>query len=270
MANLIMAADGSFADPEEKQPTPMEAIAAASEQRPGIEDQDINDGWLIEHTQPIDAGNGMMKYKIVLPDGSPFECSPFQIEHRRDMTKAWMSAVRGEILSRANAAADATRAAALKARRDKQMQGAGILVADAVPTPEEAAMLRAAVKPQPPAPPEEAIRNAVRAAKASSDTYEAPAPTAPPSDPLEYAKKQYEAASAEAEHWSALEAKAARNAKAAQKAALKWKTVMLSLTDDETDESPAPKAEASIHKASETRAEKAARILQTSATATRK
>lgn len=262
MGSLIMAADGSFVDPAEKpQPSPQEVIAAAGEQRPGIEEQDINDGWLIEQTQPIDDGNGLMHYKIVLPDGGPFECTPFQIEHRRDMTKVWMGAVRQEIVNRANAALEVTKAAALKARREKQMQGAGILVSDTMPTPQEAAALAAAVKTPPPSPPESA-----RAVIAEVRATRVEAPPAPSTDPLEYAQQQLEQAEAELAHWGDLARKAARQQKAAQKAALKWKTVIEAFSDSDKE---AVVVE-SVDKPSGSRAERMARTLRTSATANSK
>lgn len=241
MASLIMAADGSFGDPEEQQqPTPMEAIASAGEQRPGIEDQDINDGWLIEHTQQLDCGNGMMKYSITLPDGLPFECTPFRIENRRDMSKIWMGAVRSEIIARASAATDRTRAAALKAKRDKQMQGAGLLVTDQMPTPEEAAVLAAAVKQAPPPPPEHA-REVIKQMR--EVIVEAPEMKKPPEGEadLKVAKKELAKARANVAYW----------------------TAMIESLRETEDEGVSDKPVA-------TRAEKVAQTLRTSAIATRK
>jgi hypothetical protein len=71
----------------------------------------------------------------------------------------------------------------------------------------------------------------------------------------------------EFQHWQALAEKASRNAKAASKAAIKWK-VMMEAFNDELDEAPAVEGVARTPVA--TRAEKAARTLQTSAIATRK
>lgn len=251
MANLVIGADGVGMDPSE-------VIAQAGEQRPGIEDQDINDGWLIEHTETLDAGPGMMKYKIVLPDGSPLECTPFQIEQRRDMSKVWMATVRATIVGNAAAAAEVGRAQALKARRDKQMQGAGISIAGQMPTAEEAAQLAAAVKQAPPPPPESA--RAVIAAIAATPV-EAPVSE----DPEAYAKRMLQQYLAEHEHWQALQQKATRNAKTAQKAVLKWQTVLAAISDDQE-----PEAVASVRTPVATRAERAVRTLQTSVIATSK
>jgi hypothetical protein len=234
MAQLIVGADGAAVDPSEA-PNPMEVIAAAGEARPGIEDTDINDGWLIENTQQIDCGNGMMKYSIKLPGGDPFECTPFQIEHRRDMSKMWMSAVRGEIVARAGAAAERSRAIALKAKRDKQMAGAGILVSTQMPTAEEAAMLAGAVKSPPPPPPEHA-REVIQQMR----TAEMQKPPEGEAD-MKTAKKELAKAKANVAYWQAM---------------------IGSLQETEGEESNR-KVEAS-------RAERIARTLQTSTIATRK
>jgi hypothetical protein len=249
MAALVAGADGSLIDPSDR-----EAVIQAAEAVPGIEDVDINDGWLIENTRQLDAGPGMMKYSIILPDGLPFECTPFQIEHRRDMSKMWMGAVRSEIVSRANAAAEISRAAALKAKRDKQMAGAGIQVATAVPTREEAAAMAAAVKAPPPSPPESA-----RAAIAALPATRVEAPLAAPTDPLEYAQQSYDSAKAEESHWADLSRKAAHKQKAAQKAALRWKTVIEAFSDND----PGTVDVAEVRKPSATRAEKLVHRLQT-------
>ena len=251
MSVLVAGADGTLIDPSDR-----EAVIAAAEQVPGIEDADINDGWLIENTQTLDAGPGMMKYKIVLPDGSPLECTPFQIEHRRDMSKVWMATVRAQILAKAQEAAAITREQQLKARREKQLAGGGIQVAGQIPTREEAAALAAAVKPPPPAPPEHA-RQLIQAVRA--ETRQEPTPSA---DPQEYAQQAYDSAMAEFQHWNSLSVKAARNAKAAHKAALKWKTMVEAFSDENEQETEVVE---SVGKVSETRAGKLARTLQTSA-----
>ena len=254
MANLVAGADGTLIDPSDR-----EAVISAAEPVPGVEDADINDGWLIEQTKTLDAGPGMMKYAITLPDGSPLECTPFQIEHRRDMSKVWMATVRAQIVQRAQQASENSRAAALKAKRDKQLQGAGIQVAGVLPTPEEAAALAAAVKAPPPAPPEHA-RDVIQQYKAQTSP-------APAQDPGAYAAQQYDQAMEEFQHWQALAEKASRNAKAASKAAIKWK-VMMEAFNDEPDEDSV--VEVVDRKPAATRAEKVARTLQTSVTATRK
>lgn len=260
MAQLVLGADGAAIDPNDR-----EAVIGAAEAVPGIEDSDINDGWLIEHTQTLSDGGDMIHYAITLPDGTPFACTPFKAEHRRDMSKVWMATVRARILQAANEAAEITRAAALKARRDKQMQGAGIQIADQMPTAQEAATLAAAVKQAPPPPPEHS-RPLVEAARAAIQ--QAPLPTQPPpsSDPIEHAQQQLEQALAEQAHWQDLASKASRNAKTAQKAVLRWKTIVEAFTESE----PEPAAAPLIGRASLTRAENLARKLQTSATATHK
>lgn len=250
MAMLVAGVDGSLVDPSDR-----EAVINAAEAVPGIEDSDINDGWLIEHTQNLNAGPGMMKYSIVLPDGLPFECTPFLMEHRRDMSKMWMAAVRQEIINRASAASEITRAANLKAKRDKQMQGAGIQVVGQMPTAEEVAVLAAAVKQAPPPPPESAREILAVVKSVQTDP-------SPSTDPIEYASQQLEKAEAEYAHWQSLESKASKNKKAAQKAALKWKTVLEAFSEDEPE--PAPVAVPSVGTRPLTRAEKAARTLQTS------
>lgn len=234
MGALVVGPDGTAIDPSDR-----EAVVNAAVQAPGVEDADINDGDIINATQNLNAGPGMMKYSITLPDGLPFECSPFQIEHRRDMSKMWMAAVRQEILNRAGAAAAVTREAALAARRKKQMEGPGILVAGQLPTADEAAAMAAAVRQPPPAPPESARAAIaqVRATEVAPPVSPAPAPS---TDPAEYAKQQLEAMEAELAHWQALQLKASRNAKTMQKAVLKWKTVLEAFSEDETNNGVPP------------------------------
>lgn len=130
----------------------LEETLAAAAPVPSIEATDINDGWIIDKTARIDCGNGQMKFQITLPNGDPFECSPFRIDAQREMIRVWMGAVRQAIMERGQIAAEASREAALRARQQEQLQGAGILVADAVPTAAEAKLLAGAVK-GPPADP---------------------------------------------------------------------------------------------------------------------
>lgn len=223
MASLIANADGTFADPDDR-----EAMVQAAEQAPSIEASDINDGDIINQTQSLDCGNGMMKYSITLPGGAPLECTPFLIERRRDMSKVWIATVRQQIVERAGAAAETSRAAALRARREKQMAGAGIQVAGQIPTPEEARMLAAAViaKPADPAIADEIVRERRVAKQAVREVEQA-------AEPEDYAAAQLAKAEAELDHWTQLQFKAARNAKTAQKAVLKWRTVLESITDEE-------------------------------------
>jgi hypothetical protein len=215
--------------------TPEETLETA-EAVPNIEGVDINDGWIIDHTQQLDAGNNLMKYAIMLPgDPVPFECTPFQVDQRRDMIKLWMGAVRAAIVERAGAAAAATRAAALKARRDKQMAGGGIQISDKIPTAEEAAQITGALKA---APADPAIADAIVHARRESRTLEMQKPPEGEAD-LKTAKKELAKAKANVAYWQAM---------------------IGSLQETE--------AEAVVHKASETRAGKLVRTLQTSAVAT--
>lgn len=231
MASLIVGADGTAMDPSDR-----EAAINAAEPVPGIEAADINDGDIINQTQSIDCGNGMMKYSITLPGGHPLECTPFLVERRRDMSKVWIATVRQQIVERAGAAAAATRAASLKAIRDKQMQGAGIQVAGQIPTPEEARALAQAIPPKPADP---AIADAIVHQRRVDRQSEATAPAAS-EDPVEYAQQQYDRARAELEHWRNIKNKATKNEKAAQKAAEKWQLVLMSIEGEEAD---APVAE---------------------------
>jgi hypothetical protein len=230
----------------------VEETIATAQAVPAIEGVDINDGWIIDRTQQIDTGNGLMKYVIQLPgDPTPFECTPFQIDMRRDMIKMWMGAVRQAMVERAGAALAATREAALAAQRAKLMEGPGIEITDQLPTPAEAAALSAAVK-RPPVDPDIARKQfeADERKSKESDHYTSEATS---SDPVEYAKQQLEKAEAEHEHWTLLQTKAARNAKTAGKAVLKWKTVLESISEDQEEG-----AGGAVHMASGSRAEKAA------------
>lgn len=129
--------------------TPEETLSTA-ESVPSVEGVDINDGWIIDKTQQVDCGNGLMKYVIALPgDPTPFECSPFQVDMRRDMIKLWMGAVRSAIVERAGAAAARTRETALKAKREREMGTAGIQIADTIPTAEAAALIAKSLNPRP-------------------------------------------------------------------------------------------------------------------------
>jgi len=207
----------------------MEDTLATAEAVPSVEGVDINDGWIIDKTQQVDCGNGLMKYVIALPgDPTPFECTPFQIDMRRDMIKIWMGAVRSAIVERAGAAAALTREAALKAKREKQMGGAGIQIADVVPTAEEAALLAGAVRAKPADP---AIAD-----KIVHQMREMKKPPEGEADLVE-ARKQLAMTKANMAYWKAM-------VKALEPA-------------------PVKAAEVVIHTASTTRAEKLARKLQT-------
>lgn len=127
-----------------------EEILSTAESVPSVEGVDINDGWIIDKTQQVDCGSGLMKYVIALPgDPTPFECSPFQVDMRRDMIKLWMGAVRSAIVERAGAAAARTRETALKAKREREMGTAGIQIADTIPTAEAAALIAKSLNPRP-------------------------------------------------------------------------------------------------------------------------
>lgn len=233
--------------------TPEETLGTV-EAVPSVEGVDINDGWIIDKTQQVDCGNSLMKYVIALPgDPVPFECSPFQIDMRRDMIKLWMGAVRQAIVERAGSAVAATREAALKAKREKDMAGGGIQIADKVPTPEEAARLAGAVKQRPadPAIADEVIHERRLARQV---------PERQPEDPVAYAQSQLDKANDELEQWADMLEKATRNKNAAQKAAMKWKAMVMMLTDEAA---PAKEDATVIRTASATRAEKLARKLQT-------
>jgi hypothetical protein len=215
--------------------TPEETFETA-QAVPNVEGVDINDGWIIDKTQQIDAGHNLMKYSIMLPgDPTPFECTPFQVDQRRDMIKLWMGAVRAAIVERAGAAAAATRERAMQARREKEMAGGGIQIADNVPTKEEAALLAHAVKVRPADP---AIADAIVHARRESRAVEMQKPPEGEAD-LKTAKKELAKAKANVAYWQAM---------------------IGSLQETE--------AEAVVHKASETRAGKLVRTLQTSAVAT--
>lgn len=193
-----------------------ETLATAS-QVSAVEGSDINDGWIIDRTKQIDCGNGQMKFSIDLPgDTEPFECTPFQIDQKRGMMLMWMGAVRGGIIERGQLAAARSKEQALAALRAKQLEGKGIDIPATVDEGAVAAIVAGA--PSKPAEPPASARTYIK-------EHATPA-SAPSADPAEYARQQFGLASAELDHWSKMELVAAGNKKAAQQAALKWKSIV--------------------------------------------